>query len=164
MKINSCCTQHIVSRSQSAPGGSTPETPSTPTTDPSPTTLLDDTTSTVAQVLQRYTALLDYYDKVSTTSSIPMPTLIYAETLVKMARFMLTVYANKGWSDHTLSLLVQGKLSSEDNGILTGPQRFISIEDMMRYKESGIPRHDIAEWATKIWVVQLDDLSLLDQV
>ncbi|KAI7885172.1 Trs120-domain-containing protein [Lichtheimia hyalospora FSU 10163] len=155
---------HIVSRSQSAPGGSTPETPSTPTTDASPSTLLDDTTSTVAQVLQRYTTLLDYYDKVSTTSNIPMPTLIYAETLVKMARFMLTVYANKGWSDHTLSLLVQGKLSSQDNGILTGPQRFISIEDMMRCKESGIPRRDIAEWATKIWVAQLDDLSLLDQI
>ncbi|KAI9313933.1 TRAPP II complex [Dichotomocladium elegans] len=157
---------HIVSRHPTTPGESPNpnDSPTSPTTDVPPSVLLGGPRSSLTEVLQRYTSVLDSYNKVSSTSSIPIPTLIYTETCVKMARFLLTVYTSNGWDDRTLSLLVQGKLTPRDDQTLTGPQKFISIEDIARFKNSGIPRHEIAAWATRIWSVQLDDLSLLDQI
>lgn len=113
--------------------------------------------------MERYNTLLQHYSKVSTTSAIPMPSLIYAEACVKVARFLQTVYANNGWSDRVLSLLVQGKVVPDDKPKDTGGG-FISIATLTERKSSGIARSDISNWVTRIWNMPLDDLSLLDQV
>lgn len=143
---------HIVSRPppvpESAPTSPTSETP--PPLQPK---------STVQQVIERYAELVQHYTKVSTTSNVPMPSLIYAETCIKMGRFLLTVYVNGGWSDKVLSLLIQGKLQDTER-----KSRFLTLEEMNTYKESGIARHEIAEWVTKVWAVPLDEMPLLDQV
>ena len=130
-----------------------------------PSPLIGGPRSTISEVIQRYETLIQHYAKVSTTSSIPMPSLIYAETSIKMARFLLTIYANDGWSDKVLNLLIQGKLTDDTSAdALIGPQRFMTIEDAVKHKESGIPRHEISQWVTKAWTARLDDLSLVDQV
>ena len=130
-----------------------------------PSPLIGGPRSTISEVIQRYETLIQHYAKISTTSSIPMPSLIYAETSIKMARFLLTIYANDGWSDKVLNLLIQGKLTDDTSAdALIGPQRFMTIEDTVKHKESGIPRHEISQWVTKAWTARLDDLSLVDQV
>lgn len=137
------------------------DTPSSPTTETSPSAVSEGPRSTVSEVVEKYTQVFQYYKKVSSSSNIPMPSLIYAEACVKISRFLLTVYANDGWSDSVLSLLVQGKISgsSTDHG-----SRFLSMEDHLKHKKSGIARQDIGKWVTKIWEVHLDEMSLLDQV
>ncbi|KAI9255681.1 TRAPP II complex [Phascolomyces articulosus] len=156
---------HIVSRTQSAPGDSPVESnPGSPTSEVSPP-LIGGPRSTISEVMQRYSTLIQHYSKVSTTSSIPMPSLIYAETAIKMARFLLTIYANGGWSDKVLNLLIQGRLTEDSSSdALIGPGRFMQIEDIIKHKESGIPRHEVSEWVTKAWTTRLDDLSLVDQI
>ncbi|KAG2221446.1 hypothetical protein INT45_005251 [Circinella minor] len=157
---------HIVSRTQGVPGDIPEESnPSSPTSEVPPPTIIGGPQSTISEVMQRYETLIQHYAKVSTTSSVPMPSLIYAETSIKMARFLLTIYANDGWSDKVLNLLIQGKLTDDTSAdALIGPQRFMMIEDTVKHKESGIPRHEISGWVTKAWTARLDDLSLVDQI
>lgn len=91
-----------------------------------------------------------------------MPSLIYVEACVKVARFLQTIYSNGGWSDRVLSLIIQGKIMPDNK--LNDARGFISIETLNERKASGIARSDISDWVTRIWNVPLDDLSLLDQV
>jgi hypothetical protein len=143
--------------------------------------------SSFTEVIDQYTALIQYYNKVHTTSAIPLPGLVYAEACVKVSRLLLTVYINKGWNDQVLALVVQGKLSAstETNGCLptanatptpttptttnatTSSSPPLPNASSSKPKQStsvSISRYEIAEWVMRIWSIQLDQLPLLDQV
>lgn len=89
-----------------------------------------------------------------------MPDLVYAESCLKIARVLKTAYLNGGWDERVMTLIVQGKISEEEK---EGESRN-DTAPRTPIKKSGIPRHDIAEWVTKIWEIRLDELALLDQI
>ncbi|KAI9025957.1 TRAPP II complex [Phycomyces nitens] len=153
---------HIVSRGPSAaellPAEGQPPSP----TAEKNVSLLDGPKSTVSDIVEQYTQVLHNYARVSTTASVPIPGLIYAEACAKVARFLLTVHVHGGWNEKVLGLLVQGKLW--ENGTEIHPGQFSSIINPTQSQRSTIPRFEIAEWAMRIWVVHLEDLSLLDQI
>lgn len=138
--------------------------------------------SSFTEVIDQYTALLQYYNKVHTTSAIPLPGLVYAEACIKVSRLLLTVYINKGWSDQVLALVVQGKLSASaetnesqhtanstptPNAPATTQSSILPSASPPKPKQStsvSISRYEIAEWVMRIWSIQLDQLPLLDQV
>ncbi|CAO3642865.1 unnamed protein product [Cunninghamella echinulata] len=130
--------------------------------------------STFADLIDQYTALIQYYNKVNSTSSIPLPGLIYAEACAKVARLLLTVHVNKGWSDQVLTLVVQGKIKYEnkkknDNDDDNDNEGSSTTSLDLKSKTNNtsplsIPRYEIAEWVMRIWSVKLNDLPLLDQI
>lgn len=136
--------------------------------------------STFADLIDQYTALIQYYNKVNSTSSIPLPGLIYAEACAKVARLLLTVHMNKGWNDKVLTLVVQGKIIHDSNKDGDDDKIKNNNDDKNDNDKSSktnrisstttnttpvsIPRYEIAEWVMKIWSVKLNDLPLLDQV
>ncbi|KAI7862240.1 TRAPP II complex [Spinellus fusiger] len=122
----------------------------------------DNPQSAVSQVTEQYTQILGHYARVNTTASIPIPGLIYAEACAKMARFLLTVRVQGGWKDSVLSLLVKGRLWEDGASVQSG--FFASTVNEALAQQSKILRSEIAEWAMRIWAVQLDHLSLLDQI
>lgn len=101
------------------------------------------------------------------TANFSVPDLVYAETCLKIARVLTTAYLNNGWNEHTLSLIIEGKVE-EKEGLEKlkheGSTSFITTKDLLQFKKSGIPRHDIAEWVTKVWEIHMNDLALLDQI
>ncbi|KAI8373047.1 TRAPP II complex [Radiomyces spectabilis] len=159
---------HFVSRSQSmSPMAPSSET-SSMTSEPAGPPLEASAKSTVGRVVEQYTALLQYYGKVGSTTSMPMPALVYAEACAKMARFLLTVYVHGSWSENVLSLLVQRKLTN-DTRLSGGHDRnhqplYSDVDDLAKQKQSNIPRHEIAEWAMRIWSTRMEDVLLLDQI
>ncbi|CAO3597656.1 unnamed protein product [Absidia cylindrospora] len=169
---------HIVSRKSDPP---------TPTDSPlSPTTTKDQSMedislkpapSSFTDMIDQYTALIQYYNKVHTTSSIPMPGLVYAEACMKVSRLLLTVYVNKGWNDQVLALVVQGKISSSSSSEVNAihppppstptPLRDDTNASPLRSKPStpvSIPKYEISEWVMRMWSTKLDQLPLLDQI
>lgn len=106
--------------------------------------------STLALVIQNYRSIITSYTKVVSTASFPAPDLVYAEACLKIARFLATAYITDQWSN-TLPLLVQGTFPNQD-------------ESTNKRRKNGLARYDIAIWITKIWEIQISELSLLDQV
>lgn len=106
------------------------------------------------------------YSRVATTANFPVPDLVYAESCLKISRVLTTAYLNDGWNEHTMLLLVHGKLrrDKDEEKFKSESIPFLSTKDLVSYKNSGIPRYDIADWVTKIWEVQINELSLLDQI
>ncbi|CAO3613143.1 unnamed protein product [Cunninghamella blakesleeana] len=176
---------HIVSRKVDPP--SPTDLPMSPTTKDHgmEDISLKPAPSTFADLIDQYTALIQYYNKVNSTSSIPLPGLIYAEACAKVARLLLTVHRNKGWNDNVLTLVVQGKIthdtfshkSDDDENNNNNDNGKINNKDENNDKSSksnrissssttpvSIPRYEIAEWVMKIWSVKLNDLPLLDQI
>ncbi|KAI8098748.1 TRAPP II complex [Halteromyces radiatus] len=164
---------HIVSRKVDPP--SPTESPMSPTTTNKDHGMEDislkPAPSTFTELIDQYTALIQYYNKVHTTSSIPLPGLVYAEACIKVSRLLLTVYINKGWNDQVLALVVQGKISPSPNTDGLPPSVNIppttSPETTNKTKTTTvipIPRYEIAEWVMRIWSTQLDQLPLLDQI
>lgn len=160
---------HIVSRNPVSPD---PSTSSVVTEDnsesPPPPTDSTEPRSTLSVVTDQYTTIIKNYQHTSLTANFSVPDLVYAEACLKIARLLSTAFLNQGWNDQTMALLVQGKLiENEDDELQKNKSEslvFLSANDMVRFKSSGIPRYRIADWVTKVWGIHIDELALLDQV
>lgn len=123
--------------------------------------------STLTVVTDQYTNIIKNYQHTGLTANFPVPDLVYAEACLKIARLLSTAFLNHGWNEQTMSLLVHGRLTeNEENRLQKTNDKasvFLTAKDMIRFKSSGIPRYRIAEWVTKIWEIQIDELALLDQ-
>lgn len=113
-------------------------------------------------VMDQYSKIISYYSKVFLTANFGVPDLVYAEACLKIARVLTTAYLNNGWNDKTVQLLLQGKL--HDRKINHEKDMFVSSKELIAHKASGIPRFQIAEWVTKIWEININQLVLLDQI
>ncbi|CAO3633171.1 unnamed protein product [Mucor hiemalis] len=155
---------HIVSRNPISPEPN-PEAESENTPPLTPSSL--GPRSTLNVIVEMYGKVLNNYSRVGMTANFPVPDLVYAETCLKIARVLTTAYLNNGWNEHTLSLIIEGKVE-EKEGLEKlkheGSTSFITTKDLLQFKKSGIPRHDIAEWVTKVWEIHMNDLALLDQI
>lgn len=116
--------------------------------------------SSVVEIPQKYESVMQKYAKVSSTSALPLPTLVYVEACLKVARFLLTVAKNGGWNDKVVALLVQGKLSDEG----TEDKEEHQTLDPQLLKESGVVRLSIAEWTMRAFGNHMQDLPAMDQV
>lgn len=135
-----------------------------------PTPVILGPRSTLTVVAENYANIIKYYLRVSLTASFPVPDLVYAESCLKIARALTTAYLNSGWNDRTVLLIVQGKLTEDErekdetSKRKKGECKKSSIKDMEAFKKSGVLRYEIAQWITKVWEIQIDELALLDQV
>jgi hypothetical protein len=121
--------------------------------------------STLTVIAESYAIIIKNYSRVALTASFPVPDLVYAESCLKIARTLTTAYLNDGWNDHTLALIVQGKVHNDElNHDKSKSNMSISTKEMVRLKKSGIIRYDVAQWVTKVWEIHIDELALLDQV
>lgn len=160
---------HIVSRNPVSPD---PSTSSVATEDnsesPPPPIDSSEPRSTLTVVADQYTTIIKNYQHTSLTANFSVPDLVYAEACLKIARLLSTAFLNQGWNDQTMALLVQGKLIENEDDELQKKKSesfvFLSVNDMVRFKSSGIPRYRIADWVTKVWGIHIDELALLDQV
>lgn len=160
---------HIVSRNPVSPDLSTysaatednSESPPLPTESGEPR-------STLTVVTDQYTTIIKNYQHTSLTANFSVPDLVYAEACLKIARLLCTAFLNQGWNGQTMALLVQGKLIENEDVELQKKKSecfvFLSANEMIRFKISGIPRYRIADWVTKVWAIHIDELALLDQV
>lgn len=124
--------------------------------------------STLTVLTDQYTTIIKNYQHTYLTANFAVPDLVYAEACLKMARLLSTAFSNQGWNEHTMGLLVRGKLSEDEQDAFgkrntSESHVFSSANDMMRYKRSGIPRYSIAAWVTNIWAIHMSELALLDQ-
>lgn len=106
------------------------------------------------------------YARVALTANFPVPDLVYAESCLKVSRVLTTAYLNNGWNELTMTLLVHGKLRQDEKEktFKSDSTPFLSITELVSYKKSGLRRHDIAKWVTKIWEIHISELALLDQI
>lgn len=117
--------------------------------------------SLFTEITDMYEELLQMYTKVGSTTSIPMPKLIYAEACLKIARFLTTVFLNGGWNDKVLNIIV---LQQTEEKPKEG-KSFMTTADLLQYKSSGLTRFSIAKWVTKIWTLNVDqDLITVDGI
>ncbi|ORX53995.1 Trs120-domain-containing protein [Hesseltinella vesiculosa] len=140
---------HIVSRKMEANANSA-DVPLSPTQSMEDISLKP-APSTFTDLLDQYTALIQYYGKVHTSATVPIPSLVYAEACIKVARLLLATWIHGGWTDQVLNLVVQGKLKNEK----APPPKPVNYP---------MPRFEIAEWVMRVWSVSLDPLPLLDQI
>lgn len=115
----------------------------------------------VTEITDMYEDLLQIYIKVNSTTSIPIPKLVFAEACLKISRFLMIIFLNGGWNDTLLTKIVQ---SSPSDSILKREGRFMSVSDLVKCKGSGLTRFSIAKWITKIWIMDVDDMPMIDQV
>lgn len=160
---------HIVSRNPVSPDPSTSTVVTEDNSEsPPPPTDSTEPRSTLSVVTDQYTTIIKNYQHTSLTANFSVPDLVYAEACLKIARLLSTAFLNQGWNDQTMALLVQGKLiENEDDELQKNKSEslvFLSANDMVRFKSSGIPRYRIADWVTKVWGIHIDELALLDQV
>ncbi|KAK4519974.1 uncharacterized protein ATC70_010218 [Mucor velutinosus] len=160
---------HIVSRnSASSPGPLTTAEETSESSTSSPSSESRGPRSTLTVVTDQYTTIIKNYQRTYLTANLSVPDLVYAEACLKIARLLSTALLNQGWNDYTMGLLVQGKLSENEQDELrekkSGNCVLLSAKDMIRFKSSGIPRYHIAEWVTKIWGIHMNELALLDQI
>ncbi|KAI8972379.1 TRAPP II complex [Pilobolus umbonatus] len=114
--------------------------------------------SLVNEVMEMYERILLNYQKVNTTTTLPLPKLVYIEACFKMARFLTVVLLSNGWNDKVLTKIIRL------DPIPTREGRWMTMKDLITYKQSPIQRSVVSQWITKIWTIELDDLSLMDQV
>ncbi|CEI93174.1 hypothetical protein RMCBS344292_07414 [Rhizopus microsporus] len=87
--------------------------------------------------------------------SAGLPSLVYAECCLRIARFLATCYLNLGWNEQTLSLLIQQKLWNTDPTEVW--KRWPSVV-------GGVSRHSIGQWITKTWEANISEMAQLDQI
>ncbi|KAI8647021.1 TRAPP II complex [Parasitella parasitica] len=115
----------------------------------------------VNEIIEMYDDLLLSYAKVNSTASIPIPKLIFAEACLKISRFLMIIYLNGGWDKDLLTKIVQ---TPPSQSLLKRGAQLESTSDLEKYKGSGITRFFIAKWITKVWIMNIDDMSLIDQI
>jgi len=158
---------HIVSRNPVSPDPHTATEENSESSTSSPSLESRGPRSTLTVVTDQYTTIIKNYQHTYLTASFSAPDLVYAEACLKAARLLSTAFLNQGWNDQTMGLLVQGKLSENEEDLRKKKSEshvFLSTDDMVRFKSSGIPRYRIAEWVTKVWGIHMNELALLDQV
>ncbi|KAI8641004.1 TRAPP II complex [Parasitella parasitica] len=162
---------HIIARNPVSPDPTTPGATSqsnSESSSPSSHPDIRGSQSTIAAIIDQYTAIIKHYQHTSLAANFSVPDLVYAEACLKIARLLSTAFLNQGWNDQTMALLVQGKLGENDDDELRKKKGenfcFLSTSNMVRYKGSGISRHRIAEWVTKIRRIHISELGLLDQI
>ncbi|CAO0789225.1 unnamed protein product [Mucor circinelloides] len=158
---------HIVSRNPVSPDPHTATEENSESSTSSPSLESRGPRSTLTVVTDQYTTIIKNYQHTYLTASFSAPDLVYAEACLKAARLLSTAFLNQGWNDQTMGLLVQGKLSENEEDLRKKKSEshvFLSTDDMVRFKSSGIPRYRIAEWVTKVWGIHMNELALLDQI
>ncbi|MBM6387631.1 MAG: hypothetical protein JSY10_27235 [Paenibacillus sp.] len=125
--------------------------------DPIPSSKKPTKKSIVTEITDMYQEILELYSKVGSTTSIPIPKLVYAEACLKISRFLTTVFLSGGWSDQVLNKIVQPDFNTEK-------RQFMTLSDLLKCKGSDITRFSIAKWVTKIWSMDMDDLLMIDQI
>lgn len=133
----------------------------TPTTTTPPNEESKKPLTIVTEITNMYEDLLQTYAKVNSTTSIPIPKLVFAEACLKISRFLMIIFLNGGWNDTLLTKIVQ---TSPSESILKREGRFMSVSDLVKCKGSGLSRFSIAKWITKIWIMDVDDMPMIDQV
>ncbi|KAI9475700.1 MAG: TRAPP II complex [Benjaminiella poitrasii] len=124
-----------------------------------------ESTTIVVEITEMYEMLLQTYAKVNTTTSIPLPKLVYVEACLKIARFLTAVFLNGEWNDTILTNIVQqASLDINKDRTKKRKGRFVTMTDLVRCKGSDIPRFSIAKWITRVWTVSLDDMIIIDQI
>ncbi|KAI7900256.1 TRAPP II complex [Cokeromyces recurvatus] len=119
----------------------------------------------VTEITEMYEELIQIYEKVNTTTNIPLPKLVYAEASLKIARFLTAIFLNGGWNDTILTNIIQHPtLDVFKNSTKKRENRFMTAEDLVKYKGSEIPRFSIAKWVTRVWSMSLDNMIIMDQI
>ncbi|KAG2187872.1 hypothetical protein INT44_000622, partial [Umbelopsis vinacea] len=152
---------HIVPRGQMSPELRS-ESPTHESEHSSSTPSNSGLPSSIVEIPQKYESVMQKYAKVPSTSVLPLPTLVYVEACIKVARFLLTVAMNGGWNDKVVALLVQGKLTSEvaENEQESGHM----VMDPKMLKDSGVTRLSIAEWTMRAAGNHMRDIPVMDQI
>ncbi|KAI8075820.1 TRAPP II complex [Gilbertella persicaria] len=127
--------------------------------DPTPSTIVKPETTLVTEITQLYEDLVQSYIKVNSTTNIPIPKLVLAESCLKIARFLMSVFLNGGWNDSLLTRIVQSPTLQ-----VTRETRFISMAELVKYKGSGIARFTIANWVSKLWTMDMHNMNMMDQI
>ncbi|CAO3668784.1 unnamed protein product [Umbelopsis ramanniana] len=153
---------HIVPRGQMSPELRSESPTHEPSEQSSSTPANSGLPSSIVEIPQKYESVMQKYAKVSSTSVLPLPTLVYVEACLKVARFLLTVAMNGGWNDKVVALLVQGKLTSEaaENEL----ENSHTVMDLKMLKESGVTRLSIAEWTMRAAGNHMQDIPVMDQI
>ncbi|KAG1052966.1 hypothetical protein G6F43_004920 [Rhizopus delemar] len=152
---------HIISRN-TAPNDSAAIT-STHTSKPPPNSDkigLDNQKSILSEITEMYEDVVQTYAKVGTTTNIPMPSLVFAEACLKLSRFLVLVFLNNGWNDTVLAKVVHADMGD----LSQRKEKFLTMSDLVKCKDSGITRYSIAKYVTKVWTVDVDELSMMDQI
>lgn len=108
-----------------------------------------------------YEDAVQTYLRVNSSTNIPIPSLVFAEACLKISRFLTLVFLNNGWSDAVLAKVVYADMTDLKN---QRNDRFLTMSELVKCKNSGIARYSIAKYVTKIWLVDIDELSMMDQV
>ncbi|KAI8576610.1 hypothetical protein K450DRAFT_255841 [Umbelopsis ramanniana AG] len=153
---------HIVPRGQMSPELRSESPTHEPSEQSSSTPSNSGLPSSIVEIPQKYESVMQKYAKVPSTSVLPLPTLVYVEACIKVARFLLTVAMNGGWNDKVVALLVQGKLTS---GVAENEQEGDHmVMDPKMLKDSGVTRLSIAEWTMRAAGNHMRDIPVMDQI
>lgn len=109
--------------------------------------------STITFVSEQYRVAITSYAHIRLSAGLP--SLVYAECCLRIARFLATCYLNLGWNEQTLSLLIQQKLWNTDPNEVW--KRWPSVV-------GGVSRYSIGQWITKTWEANISEMTQLDQV
>jgi hypothetical protein len=88
-----------------------------------------------------------------------MPAVIYGEACLKIACFLAIIYLS---GKEQMDSKILSNIISKKNVIQQG--RIAAMRDLIKSKASKIPRFSIAKWISKIWLIELNDMPLVDQV
>ncbi|CEI86846.1 hypothetical protein RMCBS344292_01273 [Rhizopus microsporus] len=151
---------HIISRNGTATDLNTPQDTNRPPPI-SDKTGVENQKSVFSEITEMYEDVVQTYLKVNSSTNIPIPSLVFAEACLKISRFLTLVFLNNGWSDAVLAKAVYADMTDLKN---QRNDRFLTMSELVKCKNSGIARYSIAKYVTKIWLVDIDELSMMDQV
>ncbi|KAI8991231.1 TRAPP II complex [Mycotypha africana] len=114
----------------------------------------------VSEITDLYKDIIENYANVFSTLTRMPPKLIYAEACLKIARFLTKVYINEGWDDHLSVKLFHCVQQQRMHRKNRDTASFCSFWK----KGSGLSRFSIAQWMTKLWSMNMDDLTVLEQI
>ncbi|KAI8881361.1 Trs120-domain-containing protein [Backusella circina FSU 941] len=98
-------------------------------------------------VSERYEKILRYYDE---------NPLIYSEACLRISRFLMTIYLNRGCHEVTFELLTRGKLKSNKR-----LSKFFMVDQ--KKKSLNLTKIMISGWLSRAWHVY-EDLGLLEKI
>ncbi|KAI9279379.1 TRAPP II complex [Sporodiniella umbellata] len=152
---------HIISRNNTSDELNTPATDINKPQPISDKTGIENQKSILSEITEMYEDVVQTYLKVETNTNIPVPNLVFAESCLKLSRFLVIVFLNNGWSDAVLAKIVHADMSDLKKH---REDKFMTISDLVKCKDCSITRYSIATYVTKIWKVDMDDLSIMDQI
>ncbi|KAI8888053.1 hypothetical protein K501DRAFT_330098 [Backusella circina FSU 941] len=113
----------------------------------------------IETVVDLYEHITYYYLLVDTSASKPIPAVIYSESCLKIARFLSMIFlSGKEQVDNDILFNIIHKRDFIRQG------KIATIRDLIKCKASKIPRFSIAKWISKIWLIELNEMSLVEQI